>query len=172
MHLPRFLILAGKCTKCEHLVADSWLRGTPPGSSFVLMEKDCTTDKAYEKYVCHLISQLTCYMPESVTLGFTFVWLITIVTSCCWMFWVNFGKPGSKNTSTLLPFLCRHDQSCNPLDITCFWPDNQVAGLEQGILAIRKRSVPGIASGASQPASLRKYWKHQFTRPVHHETPR
>ena len=59
-YLPHFFILAGKRSKSEHVdTSDGRIKGTPPGSSFVMTEKGYMTDVAYDKYADHLINHLS-----------------------------------------------------------------------------------------------------------------
>ena len=57
-YLPPFFLLAGKRTKAEYLTDDKRIKGTPPGSAFVLTEKGYMTDAAYDVYVDHLVKHL------------------------------------------------------------------------------------------------------------------
>ena len=162
-YLPHFFLLAGKRTKSEHIDPDDGrLKGTPPGSAFVLTEKGYMTDASYSGYADHLVRN------EKAARADPALWSLLI--------WDGYNSHAMlpdvlfwQNQIQVISFPSHTSSELQPLDITCFRPVKNhfrkgihTARLEKGLVAINKWQAPSIASDAFEKAFTPTLcWLHQ-----------
>ena len=153
-YLPHFFLLAGKRSKAEHMEEDGRLKGTPPGSAFVLTEKGYMTDAAYSQFADHLIHHENAARKDDslwsllICDGYNSHAMLPDVLDKLW-----------KAKIYVISFPSHTSSELQPLDITCFRPVKNhfrraihTARLEKGLVSISKWQVPAIASDSFEKA--------------------